>query len=86
MSISALDPGPFVGAALKLSLVRMCWEQHVLLWVLVWWIIAASVCCQSNLSPQGDQSTKLQDDSRCNSKNMSYLFHALMICFSNNLY
>lgn len=71
----------FVVAALEPSAARMCCKQHVLPWVPAWWIIAASVCCQSYLSPLGDQSTERQDDSRCNSKNMSYLFYALMICF-----
>lgn len=48
--------------------------------VRLWKIIAPSVCCQSNVSLR--VPVKLRDDCRCNSKKMSYLFHALLICFS----
>ena len=61
MSISALRIRVFCRRCFKASLARMCWEQHVLPWVLVWRIITAGVCCQSNLSPLGEpvlQSSK----------------------------
>lgn len=54
MSISAPDPSLSAGVALKLSSARMPWERRVLPLVLLRRMVAASVCCQSNLSPPGE--------------------------------